>query len=165
MTTGTGRSNKCRPGRLTTPTPRRRELRCCRGGPTAALRRSESCHVRRQCLVTTSRGARNYCHQRRSWLSLPYGRRRARGVNLGILQRVKEPTMMDDSRPNDQFLTVAEVAYMMRLSRATVYRLLQSGRLPAVRFGRSYRVSERAMNKFIAEAALEDRSALPVRFE
>jgi excisionase family DNA binding protein len=73
--------------------------------------------------------------------------------------------MMDDSRPNDQFLTVAEVAYMMRLSRATVYRLLQSGKLPAVRFGRSYRVSERAMNKFVAEAALEDRSALPVRFE
>lgn len=34
------------------------------------------------------------------------------------------------------FLTVAEVADIMRVSKMTVYRLVHSGELPAVRFGR-----------------------------
>lgn len=44
-----------------------------------------------------------------------------------------------------RFLTVAEVAEMMRVSKMTVYRLVHSGELPAVRFGRSYRVPETAV--------------------
>ena len=44
-----------------------------------------------------------------------------------------------------QFLTVAEVAALMRVSKMTVYRLVHSGELPAVRFGRSYRVPESAV--------------------
>lgn len=40
------------------------------------------------------------------------------------------------------FLTVAEVAEMMRVSKMTVYRLVHSGELPAVRVGRSFRVRE-----------------------
>ena len=44
-----------------------------------------------------------------------------------------------------RFLTVAEVAEMMRVSNMTVYRLVQSGALPAVRFGRSYRIPESAV--------------------
>ncbi|WP_280405352.1 helix-turn-helix domain-containing protein, partial [Nocardia brasiliensis] len=34
-----------------------------------------------------------------------------------------------------QFLTVAEVASLMRVSKMTVYRLVHSGELPAVRVG------------------------------
>ncbi|MFF1571209.1 helix-turn-helix domain-containing protein [Leifsonia sp. NPDC058292] len=49
-----------------------------------------------------------------------------------------------------RFLTVAEVADMMRVSRMTVYRLVHSGELPAIRFGRSFRVPESAVT-----AALE----------
>ncbi len=41
-----------------------------------------------------------------------------------------------------RFLTVAEVAEMMRVSNMTVYRLVHSGELPAVRFGRSFRIPE-----------------------
>lgn len=41
-----------------------------------------------------------------------------------------------------RFLTVAEVADLMRVSKMTVYRLVHAGELPAVRFGRSYRVPE-----------------------
>lgn len=41
-----------------------------------------------------------------------------------------------------KFLTVAEVAAMMRVSKMTVYRLVHSGELPAVRVGRSFRVRE-----------------------
>ncbi|HXR43161.1 MAG TPA: helix-turn-helix domain-containing protein [Pseudolysinimonas sp.] len=48
-----------------------------------------------------------------------------------------------------RFLTVAEVAQMMRVSSMTVYRMVHSGELPAVRFGRSYRVPESAVVKAI----------------
>ncbi len=44
-----------------------------------------------------------------------------------------------------RFLTVAEVAELMRVSKMTVYRLVHSGELPAIRFGRSYRVPESAV--------------------
>ena len=48
-----------------------------------------------------------------------------------------------------RFLTVAEVADMMRVSRMTVYRLVHSGELPAIRFGRSYRVPEWAVTQVL----------------
>jgi excisionase family DNA binding protein len=44
-----------------------------------------------------------------------------------------------------RFLTVAEVAELMRVSNMTVYRLIEKGELPAVRFGRSYRIPESAV--------------------
>ena len=49
-----------------------------------------------------------------------------------------------------RFLTVAEVAEMMRVSKMTVYRLVHSGDLPAIRFGRSFRVPESAVVAAIA---------------
>jgi excisionase family DNA binding protein len=48
-----------------------------------------------------------------------------------------------------KFLTVAEVADMMRVSKMTVYRLVHSGELPAIRFGRSFRVPESAVQAAI----------------
>lgn len=45
-----------------------------------------------------------------------------------------------------RFLTVAEVAAIMRVSKMTVYRMVHAGELPAVRFGRSYRVPETAVS-------------------
>ena len=48
-----------------------------------------------------------------------------------------------------RFLTVAEVADMMRVSNMTVYRLVHSGELPAVRFGRSFRIPETAVEAVI----------------
>ena len=55
-----------------------------------------------------------------------------------------------DPRFDDlRFLTVAEVALVMRVSRMTVYRLVHAGRLPAVRFGRSFRVPESAVLRAI----------------
>jgi excisionase family DNA binding protein len=44
-----------------------------------------------------------------------------------------------------RFLTVAEVATLMRVSNMTVYRLVHAGELPAVRFGRSFRIPESAV--------------------
>ncbi|MGV3733127.1 MAG: helix-turn-helix domain-containing protein [Microcella sp.] len=44
-----------------------------------------------------------------------------------------------------RFLTVAEVADMMRVSTMTVYRMVHAGELPAIRFGRSFRIPESAV--------------------
>ena len=61
----------------------------------------------------------------------------------------------DAARPVDpalaevKFLTVAEVAAVMRVSKMTVYRLVHSGELPAVRVGRSFRVPEHAVNEYL----------------
>ncbi|MFF0545652.1 helix-turn-helix domain-containing protein [Nocardia thailandica] len=48
-----------------------------------------------------------------------------------------------------QFLTVAEVAALMRVSKMTVYRLVHSGELPAVRVGRSFRVHAKAVHDYL----------------
>jgi excisionase family DNA binding protein len=50
------------------------------------------------------------------------------------------------------FLTVAEVAALMRVSKMTVYRLVHSGELAAVRVGRSFRVPERAVHDYLRDA-------------
>jgi excisionase family DNA binding protein len=58
-----------------------------------------------------------------------------------------------EPRPRLRYLTVAEVAETMRVSRMTVYRLAQSGALPAVRVGRSYRVPEDALEAYLSRSA------------
>jgi excisionase family DNA binding protein len=57
-----------------------------------------------------------------------------------------------------RFLTVAEVAAMMRVSKMTVYRLVHAGDLPAVRFGRSYRVPESAVEQYVQGAVVDGES-------
>ena len=49
-----------------------------------------------------------------------------------------------------RFVTVAEVAAQLRVSNMTVYRLVQSGELPAVRVGRSYRLREDDVDRYLA---------------
>ncbi|MBU3705227.1 MAG: helix-turn-helix domain-containing protein [Mycobacterium sp.] len=51
--------------------------------------------------------------------------------------------------PRTQFLTVAEVAALMRVSKMTVYRLVHNGELPAVRVGRSFRVHAKAVHDLL----------------
>ncbi|GGK30024.1 excisionase [Pilimelia terevasa] len=54
-----------------------------------------------------------------------------------------------------RFLTVAEVATVMRVSKMTVYRLLHGGELAAVRVGRSFRVPEHAVHEYLRGAFSE----------
>jgi excisionase family DNA binding protein len=68
--------------------------------------------------------------------------------------------MTGSSRPDPKlsevrFLTVAEVAELMRVSKMTVYRLVHSGELTAVRVGRSFRVPEHAVHTYLREAFQE----------
>jgi len=54
-----------------------------------------------------------------------------------------------------RFLTVAEVAATMRVSKMTVYRLVHNGELPAVRVGRSFRVPEQAVTDYLRDSFVE----------
>lgn len=68
---------------------------------------------------------------------------------------------MSSTQPPDaplaqvKFLTVAEVAALMRVSKMTVYRLVHSGELAAVQVGRSYRVPEKAVHDYLRDAYIE----------
>ncbi|MGC5627473.1 helix-turn-helix domain-containing protein [Georgenia sp. Z1344] len=58
---------------------------------------------------------------------------------------------MVESQGSSPFLTVAEVAESLRVSKMTVYRMVHSGELPAVRVGRSFRVPNAAVDQLISE--------------
>ncbi len=51
-----------------------------------------------------------------------------------------------------KFLTIAEVAAIMRVSKMTVYRLVHNGELAAVRVGRSFRVAEEDVNDYLRKS-------------
>jgi excisionase family DNA binding protein len=69
------------------------------------------------------------------------------------------PTICPDPRPdhheqpsterNDPFLTPAEIARDLRVSKMTIYRLIQEQELTAVRVGRGYRVRTSAYHRFL----------------
>ncbi len=58
-----------------------------------------------------------------------------------------------------RYLTVAEVAELMRLSRMTVYRLVHGGELPAVRVGRSFRVPQDALDAYLRDHSVDGLGA------
>lgn len=59
--------------------------------------------------------------------------------------------MAQRNEPKDtpQFVTVSEVAGLMRVSKMTVYRMIHSGELPALRLGKSFRIPETAVHKLL----------------
>ncbi|MDT4919859.1 MAG: hypothetical protein QOI15_761 [Pseudonocardiales bacterium] len=73
----------------------------------------------------------------------------------------EEQTAKTQVRPVDpalaevRFLTVAEVATLMRVSKMTVYRMVHAGEMPAVRVGRSFRVPEKAVHDYLRAAFIE----------
>ena len=54
-----------------------------------------------------------------------------------------------------RFLTVAEVARQLRVSNMTVYRLVKSGQLRAVRVGRGYRLLEEDVRKYLEQRYMD----------
>jgi len=61
-------------------------------------------------------------------------------------------TSAGDGVSGVKFLTVAEVAAAMRVSKMTVYRLVHAGDLPAARVGRSFRVPEDAVDEYLRKS-------------
>ena len=70
--------------------------------------------------------------------------------------RVEDVTAVGKRRPfvGDRLLTVGEVAATMRVSNMTVYRLIKSGQLPAIRVGKNYRIRESDVNRYLSERSV-----------
>ena len=62
---------------------------------------------------------------------------------------------MTATPPRSDFLTVAEVAQLMRVSTMTVYRLIKAGELPSVRVGKSHRIREDDVDAYLAKGYTE----------
>jgi excisionase family DNA binding protein len=56
-----------------------------------------------------------------------------------------------------RLLTVAEVASTMRVSNMTVYRLIKSGDLAALRVGKNYRIRERDVQRYLSDRSVRVR--------
>jgi len=53
-------------------------------------------------------------------------------------------------RISNKLLTVNEVANILRVSNMTVYRLVKSGQIPAIRVGKNYRIKENDVNDYLS---------------
>jgi excisionase family DNA binding protein len=49
-----------------------------------------------------------------------------------------------------EFMTVAEAAALLRIGERTAYKLVRSGRLPAVKVGNQWRIERRAFDAWVA---------------
>ncbi len=61
-----------------------------------------------------------------------------------------------EPQPSPHFMTVTEVAEVMRVSKMTVYRLIHAGELPAIRVGKSFRVPQAAVDQLFDASSWED---------
>jgi excisionase family DNA binding protein len=79
---------------------------------------------------------------------------RARGTRQreDRCEEMTVPSQSEERLSEVRFLTVAEVAALMRVSKMTVYRLVHGGDLTAVRVGRSFRVPEHAVHEYLRAA-------------
>jgi excisionase family DNA binding protein len=64
--------------------------------------------------------------------------------------------------PNEEYLTTAEAANLLKVSRSTVTLLAREGRLPAVRVGKQWRIPHEAPELWLyrqKQAALRGKSS------
>ena len=54
----------------------------------------------------------------------------------------------------EPLLTVGEVAAVMRVSNMTVYRLIKSAQLPAIRVGKNYRIRRGDVDRYLTDRAV-----------
>lgn len=59
--------------------------------------------------------------------------------------------MMADRDFREPLLTVGEVASVMRVSNMTVYRLIKSGQLAAIRVGKNYRIRRSDVDRYLTD--------------
>ena len=51
----------------------------------------------------------------------------------------------------EPLLTVGEVASLMRVSNMTVYRLIKSGQMSAIRVGKNYRIRRGDVDRYLSD--------------
>lgn len=86
--------------------------------------------------------------------NVPAARRRVDPADPTAAAGPVDSTDSTDS-PDDSLdlLTVSEVAAMLRLSKMTIYRLMDRGSLPALRVGRSFRIPRGSVRSLVEESA------------
>jgi excisionase family DNA binding protein len=52
---------------------------------------------------------------------------------------------------HETYLTVQEVADVLKVTRKTVYRWIEAGELPVIQVGREYRITETDLREFVEE--------------
>src|SRR5437764_13498610 len=62
---------------------------------------------------------------------------------------------MNSAEPEESFLTVAEVAEMLKLNQQTVRNWIDQGRLPALRVGRRVRIRRSDFERVLKESSIE----------
>ncbi len=66
--------------------------------------------------------------------------------------RSQEQTPSSEPQPSTvlgSFMTVEDVAEMLRINKSTVYRMAKAGRIPATRVGRQWRFRLSALEEFL----------------
>jgi len=68
-------------------------------------------------------------------------------VRLGkicLTSKVHKSTLKDNMTENtDEFLTIEELAKILKVTKVTLYRMARAGKIPAMKFGKSWRISAR----------------------
>ena len=80
---------------------------------------------------------------------------RSRGVSLRSGRRGRKVGGMPGPQFDEPLLTVGEVAQIMRVSNMTVYRLIKSGQLAAIRVGKNYRMRRKDVERYLSERAVQ----------
>jgi excisionase family DNA binding protein len=68
-------------------------------------------------------------------------------MDLGKNESGDNPGDRDITLGMPELLTVSEVAALVRVSKMTIYRMIQKGDLPAISVGKSYRVPLAAVRR------------------
>src|SRR3954468_12522045 len=63
--------------------------------------------------------------------------------------------VMNQNQPSSEVLTVNEIAGYLRVSETTVWRWCNSGKLPAFRIGRSWRIRRADLEQHIQQSVAE----------
>ena len=58
---------------------------------------------------------------------------------------------MEDTNNKHHFLTIEEVAKLLRVAEATVYRMARKGEIPAIRFGKAWRIKRKELEEMIGK--------------
>ena len=62
------------------------------------------------------------------------------------------------AEPSDKIMTIEELAEYLKISRSTLYKLLQDGKLPGQKIGKRWRFHKDAIDAWVTHG-LEDRPA------
>jgi excisionase family DNA binding protein len=54
---------------------------------------------------------------------------------------------MKESHQKEEFLTVEEAAQRLRVKPVTIYRMARAGKLPAIKFGKAWRISAKRLSE------------------